>query len=62
MLTNAAQRSKVKAQASQMAVTQSACSPAYGRASSKAKVEKTPGGKGQHLSLLLLGPVAAITP
>ena len=45
-----------------MAVTQSACSSAYGRASSKAKVEKTPGGKGQHLSLLLLGPVAAITP
>ena len=26
------------------------------------KREETPGGKGQHLSILLLGPVAAVTP
>ena len=26
------------------------------------KREETPGGKGQHLSILLLGPIAAVTP
>ena len=35
-----AQRSKVKAQASQRAVAHSACSPAYIRASLKAKEER----------------------
>ena len=56
-----AQRRKVKAQESQRAVAHNACSQANNRGSLKAKEERK-SGEGLHFSILILRPIAAITP